>query len=77
MVIKRRLGSTSGKSPGGQNCSEVFLTLSGEVAVIGTEVSREVKDRLLDGTELPEGMNLVVISREALTKAALAIPETQ
>jgi hypothetical protein len=68
----RRLGKSShelGTTIGNTNCPEIWELDNGDIAVIGTDLTRSYAGRLPDGVAIDPGESLVVIPGIMLTSA--------
>lgn len=78
MQVKRRLG----KAPQARgclsdsNCPDVFELSDGRFAVIGLEMTEEIRGLLPSDAGVGPGERVVVLPREVLVDARPDIPET-
>jgi hypothetical protein len=70
MTFVRRLGETKTESPGGRRCPEIWETDTGDIAVIGREITREVQKNLPDGVIVGAEEKVVLIPRTVLEQAS-------
>ncbi|MEU6257400.1 hypothetical protein [Streptomyces sp. NPDC047043] len=80
MNITRRLGlpPQSRKSPqslDGNTCPDIFELSDGSFAVIGTEATQELDDKLPADASRADYERIVVITRETLIEAKKDIPD--
>ena len=77
-MFKRRIGpdphAGSGDSAGANSCPDIWELESGDFAVIGTDMTKELGTRLPPGAFLDPGESLVVLPRHVLVKARENIP---
>ncbi|WP_344402058.1 hypothetical protein [Streptomyces longisporus] len=80
MKIVRRIGvppqsRKSSPSTTGQTCPDIFELSDGNFAVIGTEATKELDDKLPPDASRADYERIVVISRETLIEAKKDIPD--
>lgn len=68
MRIVRRLDQ-SAACGANNSCPAAFVTDTGDVAVIGTVASAEIRESVPEGAGIGEGEELVVIPRDVLISA--------
>lgn len=69
----RRLGDN--QSPPYDTCPDLWELDNGDFAVIGSDLTAELRDRLPDGVSIAEHERLVVVPRARLLSAKAAIPD--
>ncbi|SDK31968.1 hypothetical protein [Streptomyces indicus] len=77
MEIVRRIG-VSPKLRGSASaatCPDVFELSDGNFAVIGTEATAELKDKLPSDAGVADYERVVIVSRETLVRAKADIPD--
>ncbi|MGW6010908.1 hypothetical protein [Streptomyces sp. NPDC055210] len=78
MEIVRRLGKSPQQrgSLSGQTCPDIFELNDGSFAVIGTEATEALDDKLPADAARADYERIVVISRETLVRAKADIPDS-
>ncbi len=74
----RRLGKSAhelGTTGGDASCPELWELDNGDVAVIGTELTRAYTGRLPSGVTVDPGESIVVIPRSTIVSAKADIPD--
>jgi hypothetical protein len=76
--FRRRLGKSAyelGTTGGDASCPELWELDNGDIAVIGTELTRAYAGRLPKGVSIDPGESLVVIPRSTIVSAKADIPD--
>ncbi|WP_062205132.1 hypothetical protein [Streptomyces sp. NBRC 109706] len=74
----RRLGKSShelGQTSGNASCPDVWELENGDVAVIGSDLTRAYEGRLPEGVSVDPGERLVIIPRATIVAAKADIPD--
>lgn len=75
--FSRRLGKSAhelGTTGGDASCPEMWELDNGDIAVIGTNLTRAYAERLPQGVSIDSGESLVVIPRSTIVSAKADIP---
>lgn len=76
--FRRRLGRSAhdlGTTSGEGSCPDIWELDNGDIAVIGTELTRAYAGRLPEGVSIDPGECLVVIPRSTIVSAKADIPD--
>ncbi|SIO85029.1 hypothetical protein [Nocardiopsis sp. JB363] len=76
--FRRRYGKSShelGTTGGNASCPDIWELDNGDVAVIGTDLTSEYRDRLPEGVSVDPGESLVIIPRSTILAAKVDIPD--
>jgi hypothetical protein len=74
----RRLGKSAhelGTTGGNASCPEIWELDNGDIAIIGTELTKSYKARLPHGVSIDPGESLIVIPRSTIVSAKSDIPD--
>jgi hypothetical protein len=74
----RRLGKSAhelGTTGGDASCPEIWELDNGDIAIIGTELTKSYKARLPGGVSIDPGESLIVIPRSTIVSAKSDIPD--
>lgn len=77
-MIARRLGPSpdASRCGGGHNCPDLFELVTGDFAVIGTDVTDQIASCLPPGSGCGPGERIVSVPRRTLVLARSDIPTT-
>lgn len=76
--FRRRLGKSAhdlGTTSGEGSCPDIWELDNGDIAVIGTELTRAYAGRLPEGVSVDPGEGVIVIPRSTLVAAKADIPD--